>query len=168
MVTQTLVLYHQQLSLEEARKHIYAVDSKSLIIADRTGLQEHKKCKQHPPFLCPYHPNIYTVFARTDYDGAPLTNLIDIVNYVKPTAFLGFSTINVNSILTLHDYKITLVLQYTFDEEVASAMVSLNKRPIIFPLSNPVLLCEVDYDVTIKWTNSKVVYPSGSPNQKIE
>ena len=113
--------------------------------------------------------SIYTVFARADYDGAPLTNLIDIVNYVKPTALLGFSTINVNSILTLHDHKVTLVLQYTFDEEVVSAMVSLNKRPIIFPLSNPVLLCEVDYDVAIKWTNSKVVYySSGSPNQKIE
>ena len=47
-------------------------------------------------------------------------------------------------------------------------MASVNKRPIIFPLSNPVSLCEVDYDVAIKWTNSKVVYASGSPNLKIE
>ena len=35
------------LSLEEAREHIYTVDSKSLIIVDRTGLQERKKCMQH-------------------------------------------------------------------------------------------------------------------------
>ena len=67
------------LSLEEARKYIYTIDSKSLIVADGTGLQEHK-CRQHLLLVCPCHLNIYTVFARTDYDGAPLTNLIDIMS----------------------------------------------------------------------------------------
>lgn len=47
-------------------------------------------------------------------------------------------------------------------------MAGLNKRPIIFPLSNPVSLCEVDYDVAVKWTNGKVVFASGSPYQKFE
>ena len=30
-------------------------------------------------------------------------------------------------------------------------MASLNTRPIILPLSNPVSLCEVDYEDAIKW-----------------
>lgn len=30
-------------------------------------------------------------------------------------------------------------------------MSALNKRPIIFPLSNPVSLCEVDYQDAIEW-----------------
>ena len=47
-------------------------------------------------------------------------------------------------------------------------MAGLNERPIIFPLSNPVSLCEVDYDVAIKWTNGKVIFASGSPYQKFE
>ena len=34
-------------------------------------------------------------FARTDYQGPPLTSLMDIVQYVKPTALLGLSTIRV-------------------------------------------------------------------------
>jgi len=37
-----------------------------------------------------------TVFARTDYQGPPLTNLVDIINHVKPTALLGLSTIRVS------------------------------------------------------------------------
>jgi hypothetical protein len=35
------------------------------------------------------------VFARTDYQGPPLTSLVDVINYVKPTALLGLSTVRV-------------------------------------------------------------------------
>jgi malate dehydrogenase (oxaloacetate-decarboxylating)(NADP+) len=57
---------------------LQTVDSKGLIVAGRKGLQEHKK-----------------FFARTDYDGAPLTDLTEIIKYVKPTALLGLSTLRV-------------------------------------------------------------------------
>jgi hypothetical protein len=36
------------------------------------------------------------VLPRTDYQGPPLTNLVDIINHVKPTALLGLSTIRVS------------------------------------------------------------------------
>ncbi|KAG1745823.1 uncharacterized protein EDB91DRAFT_1268184 [Suillus paluster] len=117
------------LSPEEARSRIYTVDSKGLITADRNGLQEHKK-----------------FFARTDYEGPPLTDLVDIINYVKPTALLGLST-----------------LRNAFSEQVVKTMSALNKRPIIFPLSNPVALCELDYSDAIEWTNGQVIFASGSP-----
>lgn len=41
--------------------------------------------------------------------------------------------------------------QNAFTEKVVRLMSSLNTRPIIFPLSNPVSLCEVDYEDAIKW-----------------
>jgi hypothetical protein len=34
-------------------------------------------------------------FSRSDYSGPPLTNLAEIIKYVKPTALLGLSTIKV-------------------------------------------------------------------------
>jgi len=135
VATQLLSFFTLQgLSLEEAKKRIYTVDSKGLITADRKGLQEHKK-----------------LFARTDYEGPALTNLADVVRYVKPTALLGLSTV-----------------RNSFTEEVVKLMASLNARPIIFPLSNPVSLCEVDYEDAINWTDGKVIFASGSPYMPVE
>lgn len=121
------------LSPEEARSRIYTVDSKGLITADRQGLQEHKK-----------------FFARTDYDGPALTDLVDIINYVKPTALLGLSTI-----------------RNAFTEKVVKAMCALNTRPIIFPLSNPVALCELDYQDAVEWSSGQVIFASGSPYKPV-
>ncbi|KAI0055856.1 malate dehydrogenase [Artomyces pyxidatus] len=122
------------LSEEDATKQIWTVDSKGLITADRKGLQEHKK-----------------FFARTDYEGPPLTNLIDIINYVQPTALLGLST-----------------MRNAFTKDVVDAMAAHNPRPIIFPLSNPVSLCEVDYEDAVEWTNGEVIFASGSPYTPFE
>jgi hypothetical protein len=36
-----------------------------------------------------------TDFARNDYSGPPMTDILDIIDYVKPTALLGLSTISV-------------------------------------------------------------------------
>ncbi|KAG6918747.1 hypothetical protein DXG01_011938 [Tephrocybe rancida] len=135
-VAKQLVSFFKMLGMseEESRSRIYTVDSKGLITADRKGLQEHKK-----------------YFARTDYQGAPLTNLHDIINYVKPTALLGLSTV-----------------RNAFTEDVVRLMASINPRPIVFPLSNPVSLCEVDYVDAIHWTDSSVIFASGSPYKPIE
>ncbi|KAF9267534.1 hypothetical protein L218DRAFT_693865 [Marasmius fiardii PR-910] len=124
----------QGLSEEEAKSRIYTVDSKGLVTADREGLQEHKK-----------------YFARTDYHGPPLKKLEDIVEYVRPTALLGLSTIS-----------------KAFTEDVVKLMARYNKRPIIFPLSNPVSLSEVDFADAIKWTNGSVIFASGSPYEPVQ
>lgn len=119
----------QGLDEETAKQRIWTVDSKGLIVADRPGLQEHKH-----------------YFARKDYQGPALTNLVDIIDYVKPTALLGLSTI-----------------QGAFNKAVVEKMTKLNTRPIIFPLSNPINLCEVTFQDALEWSGGNVVFASGSP-----
>jgi hypothetical protein len=45
--------------------------------------------------LTTYTSIVTSVFARTDYHGPALTKLTDIIDYVKPTALLGLSTLRV-------------------------------------------------------------------------
>jgi len=124
----------QGLTEEEAKKHIWTVDTKGLITADRKDLQEHKK-----------------FFARDDYEGPPLKSLIDIINYVRPTALLGLST-----------------AYGAFSKEVVHALSALNERPIIFPLSNPVTLSECTFADAIEWSNGTAIFASGSPFPTLE
>ncbi|KAH9956302.1 malic enzyme [Russula dissimulans] len=119
----------QGLSREESRDHIYLVDSQGLVFNSRGPLAEHKK-----------------YFSRRDYNGPPMTNLAEIIQYVKPTALLGLSTI-----------------KGAFNQDVIEAMASLNARPIIFPLSNPVRLSECEFHEALTWTKGRVLFASGSP-----
>ena len=75
-----------------------------------------------------------------------MTNLVDIIDYVKPTALLGLSTI-----------------KGAFNQQVVEKMSELNERPIIFPLSNPVRLSECEFDEAVQWSNGNVIFASGSP-----
>lgn len=79
-----------------------------------------------------------------------MTSLLDVIDYVKPTALLGLSTV-----------------KGAFTEEVVRKISALNARPIIFPLSNPVKLCEVDYEDAIRWSDGKVIFASGSPYEHV-
>jgi malate dehydrogenase (oxaloacetate-decarboxylating)(NADP+) len=94
-------------------------------------------------------------FARTDYEGPPLTELTDIVRHVKPTALLGLSTIRVrvNQAHLFADAD-ARIYQNAFTEDVVKLMSSINARPIIFPLSNPISLSEVDFADAISWLDS--------------
>ena len=86
----------QGLSQEEAKSHIYMVDSQGLIFDSRGSMAEHKKCKGSSAFWTTFLTTLCDVdFSRSDYNGPPLTKLTDIIEYVKPTALLGLSTIKV-------------------------------------------------------------------------
>ncbi|KAI0066794.1 malic enzyme [Artomyces pyxidatus] len=124
----------QGLSEEEARNRIYLVDSQGLIFDSRGPMAEHKK-----------------YFSRRDYKGPPMTNLTDIIEYVKPTALLGLSTI-----------------KGSFNKEVIEIMSALNPRPIIFPLSNPVRLSECEFHEAVEWSAGQVLFASGSPFPEME
>ncbi|KAK7047464.1 hypothetical protein VNI00_006695 [Paramarasmius palmivorus] len=119
----------QGLSEQEARERIWLVDSQGLIFDARGPMAEHKQ-----------------YFSRKDYSGPPITNLLDIIEYVKPTALVGLSTIS-----------------NAFTPDVISTMAALNPRPIIFPLSNPVRLSECSFEDAVKYSDGSVLFASGSP-----
>ncbi|KIM46656.1 hypothetical protein M413DRAFT_440258 [Hebeloma cylindrosporum] len=117
------------LTEEQARRQIYLVDSQGLVYDARGRLAEHKK-----------------FFSRDDYQGPPMTDLLDIIDYVRPTALLGLSTIT-----------------GAFTSEVLDAMAAINPRPIVFPLSNPVKLAECSFADAVAHTGGNVLFASGSP-----
>ncbi|KZT01066.1 malic enzyme [Laetiporus sulphureus 93-53] len=119
----------QGMSEEEARKRIWLVDSQGLIYDERGPMAEHKK-----------------QFSRQDYSGPPMKNLTEIIEYVKPTALLGLSTI-----------------KGAFNQSVIETMSRLNARPIIFSLSNPVQLSECEFHEAVQWSAGRVIFASGSP-----
>ncbi|KJA25545.1 hypothetical protein HYPSUDRAFT_37540 [Hypholoma sublateritium FD-334 SS-4] len=117
------------LTKEQARRKIWLVDSQGLVYDTRGRLAEHKK-----------------YFSRDDYQGPPMTNLLDIIDYVRPTALFGLSTIT-----------------DAFSGDVLDAMAAINPRPIVFPLSNPVKLAECSFADAVAHTGGSVLFASGSP-----
>jgi len=91
-------------------------------------------------------PDHKIYFSRADNEGKQFKKLIDVINYVKPTALIGLSTV-----------------PNTFDEEVVTTMSKINKRPIICPLSNPSTLSECTFEQAVNWSDGQVLFGAGSP-----
>ncbi|KAH9917164.1 hypothetical protein B0H21DRAFT_770197 [Amylocystis lapponica] len=72
--------------------------------------------------------------------------LLEVVRRVRPTVLIGCSTRG-----------------GAFTEEVVREMAKGTERPIIFPLSNPSKLAEVDPKDANDWTEGKALMASGSP-----
>ncbi|KAI9314283.1 hypothetical protein BX666DRAFT_2054732 [Dichotomocladium elegans] len=118
-----------QLSEDRAKKMFFVVDSKGLITLDRGDtLAEHK---------------VY--YARDDNQGHQYTDLLSIIQYVRPTALIGLSSIS-----------------GAFNQQVLQKMAELNPNPIIFPLSNPLTKAECTFKQAMQYTNNKVIFASGT------
>lgn len=132
------------ISQEEANKKFYLIDKHGLIkesLEAEHGIREDVR-----------------VFVRPDSEWAELVGkdgennphgevkLLDVVKQVKPTVLIGCST---------H--------AGAFTEEVVKAMAKGVDRPIIFPLSNPSKLVEVDPKDANDWTEGKALLATGSP-----
>jgi malate dehydrogenase (oxaloacetate-decarboxylating)(NADP+) len=80
----------------------------------------------------------------------PIDNFLDAVKTLKPTAILGLSG-----------------QPGSFPKEVIEAMAEINKRPIIFALSNPTSKAECTAEQAYRWSNGRAIFASGSPFDEV-
>ncbi len=79
-----------------------------------------------------------------------LTDLTDIIKKVKPTILIGTSGQG-----------------QKFTQPVITALSKINKRPIVFALSNPTSNSECTAEQAYNWSSGKAVFASGSPFEPV-
>lgn len=141
-VAKQLMEYYTRrgLSEAEARDKFWLVDTKGLVTKDRGDrLAEHKK-----------------YFARSDNHGHQFRTLEEVIEYVKPSALVGLT-----ATFGVFTESVVRALKASVDAG------GLGRRPILFPLSNPLTKAECTFEQAIKWTEGSVIFASGSPFQPL-
>ncbi|KAH7318596.1 malic enzyme [Stachybotrys elegans] len=139
-VAKQLVEYYTRRGMSEAaaRDKFWLVDTKGLVTKDRGDrLADHKK-----------------YFARSDNNGHQFRTLEEVIEYVKPTALVGLT-----ATFGVFTESIVRGLKASVDAG------GLGRRPILFPLSNPLTKAECTFEQAVQWTDGTVIFASGSPFQ---
>lgn len=137
-VAKQLVEYYTKRGLSEqaAKDKFWLVDTKGLVTKDRGDkLAEHKK-----------------YFARTDNNGHQFRTLEEVIEYVKPSALVGLT-----ATFGVFTESVVRALKASVDAG------GLGRRPILFPLSNPLSKAECTFEQAVNWTDGTVLFASGSP-----
>ena len=79
-------------------------------------------------------------------DRAPISTFVEAVKALKPTGIIGVSAV-----------------PKLFNREVIETMAELNRRPIIFPYSNPTSRSECSAEEAYRWSDGRAIFASGSP-----
>jgi malate dehydrogenase (oxaloacetate-decarboxylating)(NADP+) len=79
-------------------------------------------------------------------DRAPVSTFLEAIKALKPTGIIGVSGI-----------------PKLFTREVIETMAELNRRPIIFPYSNPTSRSECSAEEAYRWSDGRAIFASGSP-----
>eukprot|EP00850_Spirogloea_muscicola_P010244 SM000059S18721 [mRNA] locus=s59:671401:674047:+ [translate_table: standard] len=85
------------------------------------------------------------------HDAEEQHDLLSSIKAVKPTAIIG-----------------TTGQRSSFTKEVVEEMAKLNKRPIIFALSNPTSKSECTAEEAYTWSEGRALFASGSPFKPFE
>ncbi|XP_053918885.1 NADP-dependent malic enzyme isoform X1 [Cuculus canorus] len=83
---------------------------------------------------------------RFAHEHGEMKNLEDIVREIKPSVLIGVAAIG-----------------GAFTPQILQDMAALNKRPIIFALSNPTSKAECTAEQCYKYTEGRGIFASGSP-----
>jgi len=137
-VAKQLVEYYTRRGLSEqaARDKFWLVDTKGLVTKDRGDkLADHKK-----------------YFARVDNNGHQFRTLEEVIEYVKPSALVGLT-----ATFGVFTESVVRALKASVDSG------GLGRRPILFPLSNPLTKAECTFEQAVTWTDGTVIFASGSP-----
>jgi malate dehydrogenase (oxaloacetate-decarboxylating)(NADP+) len=124
-------LVEEGMSVEDARKRCCFFDTQGLLTSNRDKIADHKQR-----------------FAR---DMPVITNFLEAVKTLKPTAILGLSG-----------------QPGSFPKEIIQTMAKLNKRPIIFALSNPTSKAECTAEEAYRWSKGRAIFASGSPFSEVK
>eukprot|EP00922_Rhytidocystis_sp_ex-Travisia-forbesii_P008677 GHVS01012705.1.p1 GENE.GHVS01012705.1~~GHVS01012705.1.p1 ORF type:complete len:396 (+),score=57.82 GHVS01012705.1:841-2028(+) len=127
-----------------ALEHVYGMTRDECVqmfyMVDTKGLVYTSRGDKLASFKVPY--------ARKDVqkDVGDLISLSGIVDVVKPHALIGLSG-----------------QTGQFTDEILKKMSDMNKRPIIFPLSNPTKKAECTAEAAFRVSEGRVLFASGSP-----
>jgi len=79
-------------------------------------------------------------------DRTPISTFVEAVKALKPTGIIGVSAV-----------------PKLFNREVIETMAELNRRPLIFPYSNPTSRSECSAEEAYRWSDGRAIFASGSP-----
>jgi len=134
-------LADEGLDLSAARKRIWMVDRKGLVLEDRAGLEGFKRSFARP------RGELSSSSAGDDGE----IDLLEAVSAVRPTMLIG-----------------TSATPGLFSEDVVRTMAEHVERPVIFPLSNPTSKAECTPVDALRWTAGRALVATGSPFEPVE
>jgi malate dehydrogenase (oxaloacetate-decarboxylating)(NADP+) len=80
------------------------------------------------------------------HEGPRLADFLKAVETLKPTAIIGVAAVG-----------------GTFTQPVVEAMARINRRPIVFALSNPTSKSECTAEQAYRWSEGRALFACGSP-----
>jgi malate dehydrogenase (oxaloacetate-decarboxylating) len=125
----------------EADKRFFLVDRGGLLVEGMDGIASFQQ-----PFL-----QAKSLISNWTLDHPDRVALLDVVRNAKPTVLIGVSG-----------------QAGAFSEPVVRAMAQYNRRPVIFPLSNPTSRAEATPADLEIWSEGKAVIGTGSPFPPLE
>jgi malate dehydrogenase (oxaloacetate-decarboxylating) len=119
----------------EAARRFFMVDQDGLLVEGMNSIA---------PFQAPFVQERTVASWPLDHPGR--VTLHDVVRNARPTTLIGVSG-----------------QPGAFSEDIVRAMAAINRRPVIFPLSNPTSRAEAVPTDIEKWSEGRAIIGTGSP-----